>query len=265
MAIAPSGPPAAGSPSSLADVQSWDAGSYAANARFVATLGSEIASWLAPKPGERILDLGCGDGVLTAKLVAAGAAVVGVDTAPSMLAAARALGLDARFGDARELGFEAEFDAVFSNAVLHWVTEPERAAHSIRRALRPGGQFVAEFGGHGNVAAVATALRAVAHTFGGDAGLAAPWFYPTEAEYAAILEGAAFRVDRIVLVPRPTPLPTGIEGWLETMRRPFFDQFAGRRAQALAYAVTLLRPSLCDRAGQWTADYVRLRVHASAA
>ncbi len=246
---------------SLSDVQSWDAAGYARNARFVATLAGEIVSWLDPKPGERILDLGCGDGALTEELVRSGATVVGIDPAADLLAAARARGLDVRHGDARALPFSAEFDAVFSNAVLHWVPEAEQAAASIRRALKPSGRFVAEFGGHGNVAAIATALRAAAWRFGGDPALAAPWFNPTAAEYGAILERQRLRVDRILLAPRQTPLPTGIDAWLETFRKPFFDQFAGTsRGEAIAHVVDLLRPSLCDQGGQWMADYVRLRV-----
>lgn len=249
--------------STLSHVQTWDAGRYADNARFVADLAGEAVNWLAPQAGERILDVGCGDGALTQKLVAAGAAVVGIDSSPEMVAAARKLGLDARVADVRELGFASEFDAVFSNAVLHWVREPERAARSMRAALKPGGRLVAEFGGHGNIAAIVTALRAVAVRMGGDPDLASPWFYPTPAEYAAILTEAGFEVGRIGLFPRPTPLPTGIEGWLDTFRKPFFDQFAGAgRAEALGAVVELLRPALCDRSGQWTADYVRLRVAA---
>ena len=251
---------------SLADVQTWDAKGYAHNARFVADLAGEVLSWLDPKPGERILDVGCGDGALTEKLAALGCQVVGVDPSQSMVQAAQARGLDARLADVRTLTFHAEFDAVFSNAVLHWVREPDAAARSMRRALKPGGRLAAEFGGHGNVAAVATALRAAARLHGGDAGVAAPWFYPTPDEYAGLLTSAGFKVGRIGLFPRPTPLPTGVEGWLETMRKPFFDQFPGaKRAEVFGDVVELLRPSLCDTQGRWTADYVRIRVLARAA
>ena len=147
---------------SLADVQTWDAKGYAHNARFVSDLAGEVVAWLDPKPGERILDVGCGDGALTEKLVAVGCNVVGIDPSASMIVAAQARGLDARLADVRDLPFAVEFDAVFSNAVLHWVREPDAAARSMRKALRPGGRLAAEFGGHGNVAAVATALRAAA-------------------------------------------------------------------------------------------------------
>jgi len=252
--------------SKLADAQTWDAKDYAHNARFVADLAGEVVAWLDPKPGERILDVGCGDGALTQKLVESGCQVVGIDTSDSLLAAAKARGLDARKADVRELAFDREFDAIFSNAVLHWVREPEKAARSMRKALKPGGRLAVEFGGFGNVAAIATALRACAAANGADPDLASPWFYPTPTEYAAILEAAGFEIERIGLFPRPTPLPTGIEGWLETLRKPFFDQFAGAaRQKAKQEVIALLRPSLCDTQGQWTADYVRLRVAARAA
>ncbi|MEZ5774235.1 MAG: methyltransferase domain-containing protein [Hyphomicrobiaceae bacterium] len=251
--------------SRLPDVQTWDAGRYDRNARFVSDLGGDVLALLDPRPGERILDLGCGDGALTERLVAAGASVLGVDVSEAMLAAARGRGLDVVAGDARTLPFEAEFDAVFSNAVLHWVTDPDKAAARMRAALKPGGRLVAEFGGHGNIAAIVTALRAAARIHGGDARLVSPWFYPTPAEYRAILEKAGFEVMRIGLHPRPTPLPTGIEGWLMTFRKPFFDQFGeDGRAEVLKLVVDLLAPSLRDAAGNWTADYVRLRVAARA-
>jgi trans-aconitate methyltransferase len=245
--------------------QSWSAEAYDRNARFVSDLGAEILSWLDPRPAERILDLGCGDGALTEKLAQSGASVLGVDVSEDMLRAARRRGLDVQKGDALSLPFKAEFDAVFSNAVLHWVTEAEQAASSMRAALRPGGRLVAELGGHGNVAAIVTALRAAARLHGGDESLAAPWFYPTAEEYRAILESAGFRVERIGLYPRPTPLPTGMEGWLKTFRKPFFDRLGERSEAALTDVVALLRPALCDKSGRWSADYVRLRVLAWAA
>src|SRR5215207_5023766 len=132
--------------------QTWDAADYAANARFVSDLGQPVLDLLAPRPGERILDVGCGDGALTEKLVVAGATVVGIDPAPDLVAAAIARGLDARQIDAQALPFDHEFDAAFSNAVLHWLPDLDAALRGVRRALRREGRFVGECGGHGNVA-----------------------------------------------------------------------------------------------------------------
>lgn len=243
--------------------QTWFADSYDRHARFVSDLGGEILGWLAPAEGERVLDLGCGDGRLTKRIADAGATVIGVDMSANLLAAARDLGLDVREMDGQALTFHSEFDAVFSNAALHWMRDAEAVVAGVRRALKPGGRFVAEFGGHGNVAAVVTAMRAAATRFGGDPGIAGPWYYPTPDEYSELLGRHGFEVQRCILVPRPTALPTGIEGWLETFRGPFFDQFGSdKRSAALSYVVWLLEPSLKDDTGRWTADYVRLRVEA---
>ena len=152
---------------------------------------------------------------------------------------------------------------MFSNAALHWMLKPELVIAGVARALRPRGRFVGEMGGHGNVAAIATAMRAVGARHGGDPAKVAPWFFPSVAQYRRLLEAGGFKVETIALVPRPTPLATGIEGWLETFGRSFFEQFAEPQyGQVLAEVVELLRPSLCDSDGTWTADHIRLRFKA---
>ncbi len=241
--------------------QSWDPAAYARNARFVADLGSPVLDLLAPRPGERILDLGCGDGALTERIAAAGAQVVGCDASPELLAAAAARGLDVRYADGHALPFAGEFDAVFTNAALHWMSrDPSAVVAGVRRALRPGGRFVGEFGGHGNVAAVVTALLAALDRRGVDGTAAMPWYFPTADEYRALLQAHGFVVDSITLLPRPTPLPTGMAGWLETFAAPIVRHLPeGERGPALAEAERLLAPSLRDATGAWTADYVRLR------
>lgn len=243
--------------------QTWDPQQYQTTAAFVPALGAPVLSLLDPQPGERILDLGCGDGVLTAELVAAGAEVVGVDRSPEMVAAAVARGLDARVIDATALTFAEEFDAVFSNAALHWVPDADAVLAGVARSLRPGGRFVAELGGHGNVAALGTALSAVLGRRGIDTSAVSPWYFPTVEAYAERLAAAGFAVDRISLIPRPTPLPGDLADWFATFGRVFLEALpADERAGASAEAVELLRPWLCDDHGRWTADYVRLRVAA---
>ena len=241
--------------------QEWDAQRYATHARFVADLGMPVLELLAPRPGERILDLGCGDGVLTRKLTELGCAAVGVDASPDMVREAQALGVDARLADGADLDFDAEFDAVFSNAALHWMSaDPDRVIRGVARALRPGGRFVGEFGGHGNVAAIIVALLAVLRRRGIDGTELHPWFFPTPAEYRDRLEAQGFTVERIDLIPRPTPLPTGMAAWLATFADPFLRSIPhAQREQVRAEAVELLRPVLEDKSGAWTADYVRLR------
>ena len=244
----------------LASAQTWSAEGYEKNARFVSDLGAEILSWLAPAPGMRVLDLGCGDGALTSRIADTGAYVAGIEPSESLRAAASARSLDVRRASVTQM----TFDAIFSIAVLHWVNEPSRTIERMRAALKPAGRFVAEFGGHGNIAAIVTAMRAAATIHGGDAALASPWFYPTDREYAALLQEGGFRVLRAGLYPRQTPLPTGMSGWLKTFRAPFFGQFAERAEDVKQEVEDLLRPALCDASGHWVADYVRLRVEAVA-
>lgn len=245
--------------------QDWNAEQYAENARFVSDLGKQVLEWLAVKPGERILDLGCGDGALTKELVDLGANVVGVDRSPDMVRAALARGVDARLMEGENLNFTGEFDAVFSNAALHWMKrDPDQVISGVVRALKTGGRFVGEFGGHGNVAAITVALRAAIAKRGIDCSEYSPWFFPTVDEYREKLERNGLAVERAVLIPRPTLLPTGMEGWLHTFANPFLALCQQEDVQAiLKDAVELLRPSLRDLKGVWTADYVRLRFSAS--
>lgn len=229
----------------------------------MAELGAPVVDLLAPVRGERILDLGCGDGHLTAEIAARGCAVIGVDASPELVAAARARGLDVRLQDAQALDLPERFDAVFSNAALHWMKNAAAVIHGVHRHLRAGGRFVGEMGGHGNVAAIVTALVAVLARRGIDARPLHPWQFPTEAAWRALLEGQGLRVETIALIPRPTPLPTGMDGWLRTFAAPFLQALpAGQRDSATAEAVALLAPALCDPTGAWIADYVRLRFRA---
>lgn len=246
----------------------WSARAYDRNARFVSDLSDEILRWLDPGPGERILDLGCGDGVLTARLADAGAHVTGVDASADMADAARARGLDVRVMNGEALEFDTEFDAVFSNAALHWMFDAPAVVRGVARALVPGGRFVGEMGGFGNVAAIDSALRAAGLArAGADLRGAEPNYYPSPRAYHMILEEAGFEVARMELVPRPTLLAeSGLDGWLETFRTGFFAQFDGRTAGEIRADVkAALAPALKDEQGRWWADYVRLRFAATLA
>ncbi len=245
----------------------WSASTYGCNARFVADLAAPLLGLLAPQPGELILDLGCGDGALTERIVGAGASVVGVDASPDMVRAARARGLDARVMDGQALDFAGvTFDAVVSNAALHWMPDAQAVIAGVARALKPGGRFVGEMGGHGNVASIVAALHASLRSRGVAPAQAFGWFFPTAGQYAALLRAENFAVLYADLFARPTLLPTGMAGWLATFAAPFLTDVPQSEHAAILQEVEelLVRP-LRSAAGDWIADYVRLRFHATAA
>ena len=241
--------------------QNWRADCYSEHAHFVPMLGQPVLELLKPSLGERILDLGCGDGVLTEKIAASSAAVVGIDGAPEMVNAAKSRGLDARVMDGMNLRFNCEFDAVFSNAALHWMkSDPDAVIAGVARALKPGGRFVAEMGGHGCIAAITVAIVAVMARHGIDAKPIIPWYFPTADDYRARLVRGGFVVDYIELIPRPTPLPTNMAGWIEVFAASFFLYLpVEQREAARNEVIEMLRLVLCDEQGRWTGDYIRLR------
>ncbi len=250
----------------MSTAQTWDPATYARNARFVSDLGSPVLELLAPEPGERILDLGCGDGVLTKKLADMGCEVVAVDSSVPQIEAARKLGLNAHPISGEELPYKEEFNAVFSNAVLHWIKRPDLVIAGVYRSLKPGGRFVAECGGSGCVRKIRTALVQALDRRGLDGEARVPWYFPTPGDYATRLERAGFRVDSIALIPRPTPLPGDIVGWLETFALNFFQGFSDEvRNDYLQEVRMVLEPQLRDASGTWVADYVRLRFAATKA
>lgn len=246
--------------------QTWDASRYANCGAFVHELAGGVVKWLAPSAKERILDLGCGDGQLTQRLCGLGADVIGVDSSPAMVHAARARGMRVEEADATRLPFPAKsFDAVFSNAALHWISDQDAVLSEVRRVLRPAGRFVAEMGGHGNIAAIRVALDAVLAR-NGFAGESDTNYYPTAEAYTRRLRRHNFQVERMELIPRPTLLPEGgIEGWLRTFRRGVVERLPESvRENVVEETAALLAPILRDEEGNWTADYVRLRFIARA-
>lgn len=242
--------------------QTWDPLTYERNGAFVHGLAGGVLQWLNAQPGEYILDLGCGDGHLTQRIADSGAHVLGVDASAAMIAAARERGVEAEQAKAEALPFRDEtFDAVFSNAVLHWVRGQDAMLEQVHRVLKPGGRFVAEMGGHGNVASIHVAFAAILDRYGFGDRERGVNYYPTPNSYTERLKRNGFEVEQMALIPRPTSLPeSGMEGWLRTFRRGVLEQLPeDTREPVIRETVQLLEPALCDEAGNWTADYVRLR------
>jgi trans-aconitate methyltransferase len=245
--------------------QTWNPEQYARNARFVSDLGAPVLELLDPQPGERILDLGCGDGVLTAKLQTLSCDVLGVDASAAQVEATKKLGIPAQTVDGENLAFENEFDAVFSNAALHWMrNNPDAVIFGVKKSLRPGGRFVAEMGGANCVQKIRTALIAALDRRNIDGKSADPWYFPTVEDYSARLTRAGFTIDYIALIPRPTPLPGDVTAWLQTFGHNFTDTLPPSEREAyLAEVQESLRPQLCNASGTWIADYTRLRFKAT--
>ena len=240
----------------------WNPTNYAENAGFVSDLGKSVVDLLSPRAGERILDLGCGDGALTSEVARCGCRVVGIDSSPEMVAATKGRGLEAQVVDGQFLRFNSEFDAVFSNAALHWMSDPASVINGVWRALRPGGRFVGELGGYGNVSKIVSAIESALLTRG--LAVARPWFFPRPKEYQELLESVGFDVHDIALFPRPTLLPGDIRGWLITFAHPYTSVVPeGERNEFIAEITDSLRNTLVDATGKWIADYVRLRFAAT--
>ena len=238
----------------IASTSQWDAADYARVGAFVPALGAAALDLLDPQPGEHILDVGCGDGTLTMQIRERGAEVVGIDNSESMIAAARARGLDARLMDAADLKFSEAFDAAFSNATLHWILAKNRAARAIWFALKPGGRFAGEMGGEGNLARLREVLDEVLVVRGyGPPTFAANW-YPTVEEFVEVYETSGFRDIDARLVDRPTPLEHGVAPWVLTFRAGWLD-----RAGVPPDERQSIADQVADRIGTNIADYVRLR------
>ncbi len=217
-------------------------------------LGAAALELLDPRPGERILDVGCGDGALSLKIIDRGAEVVGVDSSPELVAVALAAGIEARRTDAADMAFDGEFDAAFSNAALHWMLDRDAVAAAIFRALKPGARFAGEMGGEGNLKALREALDAELVIRGYVPPSEWSNWYPSPEEYAAIYEGAGFEQVDARLIERPTPLAYGIAEWVTTFRRGWLDRAGVPEAERAEIGAAVAASFATD-----TADYVRLR------
>ncbi|HEX6329241.1 MAG TPA: methyltransferase domain-containing protein [Jiangellaceae bacterium] len=241
--------------------KTWDATTYDRDFAFVSAYGAELLDWLRAQPGERILDLGCGTGELAARIAAAGATVIGIDSDPAMIEAARTRlpDVELRVADGHDFAVDKPVDAVFSNAALHWMPAAVEVLGCVSDALRHGGRFVAEMGATGNVATVMAAVDQACR----EAGLPErdwPWFFPSPAQFAAMLEDAGLEIRELDFRDRPTKLAgeDGITGWLRMFAGPVM---ADVPAEAVDRAVEIARPALW-RDGAWWADYRRLRFRA---
>jgi trans-aconitate methyltransferase len=242
----------------------WNPESYAKNARFVSDLGQPLLQLLDAQPGELILDLGCGDGALTEKIAGYGCAVIGVDSSFPQLKAAKERGLNTMVMDGHQLCFQRRFDAVFTNAALHWMKQPEKVVAGVTNSLKPGGRFIGEFGGKGNVERIRSALNETLRRHAIDPAPVDPWYYPSPEEYSKLLSRAGFSVNYIELIPRPTELPGDILDWLEIFAQPFTQAVPEpERGSFLKEVRNELATCLRDGAGNWFADYVRLRFKAT--
>ncbi|MCB9300097.1 MAG: methyltransferase domain-containing protein [Lewinellaceae bacterium] len=244
----------------------WNPQLYDTKHAFVYQYGESLLELLAPAPGERILDIGCGTGALTRQLSNAGAEVAGIDKSPEMIEAARAAfpGLEFHVMDAAGFQFNKPFDAIFSNATLHWVPEQEQAVQCMAAALKPGGRMVVEFGGKGNVETVIKQIRKTLQEHGYDAQAARQfWYFPSISEYSSLLERNGFEVALAQLYDRPTPLAdseNGITDWINMFGGTFFEDIEAAERQSLIAEIQEALRSSCYHDGGWWADYRRIRV-----
>ena len=244
----------------------WNPVLYDDRAGFVSELGADLVLWLRPRAGERILDLGCGTGTLTDQIARHGALVTGVDRSAEMIANARDKydGLDFQVADGQELTYAAGFDAVFSNAALHWMPRAADVIRGVERALVPGGRFVAELGGAGCVRTVVSAVADILREWHIDPAPYHSWFFPSPGRYAGLLEDCGLVVRELRYFERPTPVPgaDGLSTWLALFQASLMTDL-GERWPVLCEMASERCQSALFRDGQWWLDYVRLRVVAT--
>lgn len=228
--------------------------------RFVKTFGMPIIELMDPKPGERILDVGCGFGAVCQQLDEMGCKTVGIDISKSVVDAARELGVDARLVNAESLTFNEEFDAAYSSSALHWMRHLDQVAEGIMRALKPGGRFVGELGGRGSIVNIITAIRQVMLKNGIEMESVSSWYFPSVSEFAGVLERAGFVIRSMALVDRPTVLPGDVRDWMKMFGRHYMDAWDPSEHDRFLDAIRdAAAPTMVNEQGEWVADYRRLR------
>jgi trans-aconitate methyltransferase len=240
----------------------WNADKYNQHADFVSNLALPVVDLLNPQANEKILDLGCGDGTLAIEIEKFSTKVLAVDLSENMVEKAKEKGIEAYVMSATELTFDNQFDAVFSNAVLHWVKEPETAIKKISAALKAGGRFIAEFGGYGNIKYLTDAMQEVFDKHEEYGKFKLPWYFPKETEYQKLLEENGFMIDSIELIPRPTKIDD-IANWLDIFANGIVLHLTEEQQDSFKQEVrTILKPKIYNEKDGWVADYVRLRLKA---
>ena len=236
----------------------WNPETYARDARFVANLGQPLLELLAPKSGEIIMDLGCGDGALTEQ-IAQSVTVLATDASLAQARAAKERGLYTVVADGHHLCFKPQFDAVFTNAALHWMRRPEKVVDGVRQCLKTGGRFIGEFGAKGNVETVRSALHEALRRRGIDPLAVDPWYFPSAEDFSSLLANSSFTVRYVEIIQRPTQLPGELLDWLEIFAQPFTNAVGRDYRQGFLDEVCQRSDTLRDLEGRWSVDYVRLR------
>ncbi len=246
----------------MKETNTWDTNKYKNHANFVSNLALPVVELLNPKKDEIILDLGCGDGTLALEIQKYGTKVIGVDLSENMINKAKEVGIEAYVMSATELNFENKFDAVFSNAVLHWVKEPKKAIEKIYKSLKKQGRFIAEFGGYGNIKYLTDAMQQVFDLHPEYGKFNNPWYFPSDEEYKQFLENNGFEVEYIKLIPRPTKIDD-ISNWLDIFANGIVSHLTQEQQKQFKDEVReILKPIIFNEQDGWIADYVRLRLKA---
>lgn len=238
----------------------WNVDKYKHNADYVPILGQDLLNLLSPKPKEKILDIGCGNGELTKKISQFNCSVYAIDNSPQMVKAAKNNGINAQVLDAQKMNFNNKFNAVFSNAALHWMKNPNAVISNVYQALKTNGRFCAEFGAKNNIKTIVDAIYAQLQNLNLNGDNYNPWYFPDETEYRLKLEKNGFKVVEISVFERPTTLPTNLVGWLDTFATPFMQDIPTEKKSSFMQAIeNTLASKLRNKNNNWIADYVRCR------